>query len=96
VHPALRAFLDSPAAAAAGVPTTGQAFVPGCGLGYDVDLFAKRGLDATGLDVAPTGAKKADEWVKAQEGHKGSAQVVCGDFFKWSPEEKFDLIYDYT
>ncbi|CAK9786981.1 Thiopurine S-methyltransferase [Cutaneotrichosporon oleaginosum] len=96
VHPALAAFLESQAAVDAGIPTTGRAFVPGCGQGYDVDLFARRGLDTTGLDVAPTGAKSADAWVKAQTGQKGRAEVVCGDFFKWTPEEKFDLIYDYT
>lgn len=72
--------------------------MPGCGLGYDVDLFARRGLDSIGLDVAPTGAAAANKWLGEQEkqGRKGSVEVVCGDFFKWTPEEGFDVIYDYT
>ncbi|GMK58757.1 hypothetical protein CspeluHIS016_0601990 [Cutaneotrichosporon spelunceum] len=94
--PALVAFLTSAAASTAGVPVSGTALVPGCGLGYDVDLFARRGLDTTGLDVAPTGAKKADQWVKSQTGQKGKAQVICADFFTYEPKEKFDVIYDYT
>lgn len=29
--------------------------------GYDVDLLAKRGLDALGVDISPTGVKAAQE-----------------------------------
>lgn len=101
VHPALAAFLASPKAKEAGIPTSGRAFVPGCGLGYDVDAFARHGLDSVGLDVAPTGAAAANKWLKdggaeGEAGRSGSVEVVCDDFFKWSPGEKFDLIYDHT
>lgn len=70
--------------------------MPGCGQGYDVQLFAEHGLDTTGLDVAPTGVVAANKWLAAQSGRKGSANVVQGDFFTYEPEEGFDLIYDYT
>jgi hypothetical protein len=34
-------------------------WVPAEDQGYDVLLFAQRGLDATGLDISPTGAAAA-------------------------------------
>lgn len=66
--------------------------------GYDVDLFARRGLDSIGLDIAETGVKIANKWLASQANaqRKGSAEVVLGDFFEYRPQEKFDLIYDYT
>jgi len=33
--------------------------VPGCGRGHEVALAAELGLDATGLDIAPTGLAEA-------------------------------------
>lgn len=40
-------------------PIRGRALVPGCGHGHEVALAVKRGLDATGLDIAPTGIAAA-------------------------------------
>lgn len=37
----------------------GRALVPGCGRGHEVTLAAEHGLDATGLDIAPTGTAEA-------------------------------------
>ncbi len=37
----------------------GRALVPGCGPGHEVTLAAEHGLDATGLDIAPTGTAEA-------------------------------------
>lgn len=36
-------------------------FVPGCGRGYDVNLAARLGGVAVGLDLAPTAVKDAEE-----------------------------------
>jgi hypothetical protein len=33
---------------------TGRALVPGCGVGHDVAMLARNGLEAYGLDIAPT------------------------------------------
>ncbi len=37
----------------------GRALVPGCGRGHEVALAVEHGLDATGLDIAPTAAAEA-------------------------------------
>jgi len=37
----------------------GRALVPGCGRGHEVALAVKHGLDATGLDIAPTAVAEA-------------------------------------
>lgn len=67
---------------------TGQrVFVPGCGRGYDVVAFAQAGAAAAvGLELAPTAAQCASEYVAAElEGQEAAARaaVYCGDFFKW-------------
>lgn len=40
-------------------PVRGRALVPGCGHGHEVALAVEHGLDATGLDIAPTGVAEA-------------------------------------
>jgi SAM-dependent methyltransferase len=37
----------------------GRALVPGCGRGHEVALAVEHGLDATGLDIAPTAVAEA-------------------------------------
>src|SRR5271155_5551135 len=37
----------------------GRALVPGCGRGHEVALAVENGLDATGLDIAPTAVAEA-------------------------------------
>lgn len=64
--------------------------------GYDVDLFARHGLDTIGLDVAPTGVVAANKWLESQPPRNSRALVVQGDFFAYKPDQPFDLIYDYT
>jgi methyl halide transferase len=39
----------------------GRTLVPGCGRGHEVALAVEHGLDATGLDIAPTAVKEARE-----------------------------------
>jgi methyl halide transferase len=38
---------------------SGRTLVPGCGHGHEVALAVEHGLDATGLDIAPTGLAEA-------------------------------------
>lgn len=42
-----------------GHPVCGRALVPGCGRGHEVALAVAHGLDATGLDIAPTAVTEA-------------------------------------
>ncbi|WVQ64217.1 uncharacterized protein L199_002379 [Kwoniella botswanensis] len=95
-HLSLVSLLRSDLIDKMGIPKKGKALVPGCGTGYDVYTFASVGLDAVGLDLAPTGVGKAREWLSKQPSTSGSTQVVCADFFEYQPQEKYDLIYDYT
>ena len=42
-------------------PAQGRALVPGCGRGHEVALAVEQGLDAIGLDIAPTAIAQARE-----------------------------------
>lgn len=71
----------------------GRALVPGCGRGHEVALAVERGLDATGLDIAPTGVADA----RARYPHLAERFVV-GDLFDL-PEEMhgvFDVVLEHT
>jgi hypothetical protein len=50
--PALRQYLERHA-------VRGRALVPGCGRGHEVAMAVAHGLDATGLEIAPTGRVEA-------------------------------------
>ncbi|OWT37741.1 hypothetical protein J008_00561 [Cryptococcus neoformans] len=95
-HPAFARFLKSDIARDLGVPKSGKALVPGCGRGYDVHLLASTGLDAIGLDIAPTGVEAAKRWIGSQPSTSGKTDVLVQDFFAYDPPNKFDVIYDYT
>lgn len=89
-----------------------RAFVPGCGKGYDVLLFASFGYDAIGLE-SENAVKTARQWQKDHEQEyevrnnevgRGSVTFVTGNFFEqgWEKDipggvgDGFDAIYDYT
>jgi hypothetical protein len=80
---------------------TKKALVPGCGRGYDVQLFASRGIDTIGLDLAPSGveAAKSDFELFLSSLPAGAevanARFEVADFFLYNGG-KFDIIYDYT
>ncbi|WVR03034.1 hypothetical protein IAU60_000023 [Kwoniella sp. DSM 27419] len=95
-HPALVSLIQSDRADQLGIPKRGRALVPGCGKGYDVHLFAARGLDSVGLDLASTGVKAAQEWIASQPTTPAKAEVICQDFFAYRPEHTYDLMFDYT
>lgn len=74
-------------------PVRGQALVPGCGRGHEVALAVEQGLDATGLDIAPTGIAEA----RAKYPHLAERFVV-GSLFD-PPEEMrgaYDVVLEHT
>lgn len=88
-----------------------RALVPGCGMGYDVYLFAAYGYDAFGLEGSANAVKAAEGFgadaekrleyaAKNGEVGKGAVKFVHGDFYteEWEKEVggSFDVIYDYT
>ena len=74
-------------------PVRGRALVPGCGHGHEVALAVEHGLDAIGLDIAPTGVAEARALYP-----KLAERFVVGDLFN-PPEEmrgKFDVVLEHT
>ena len=71
----------------------GRALVPGCGRGHEVALAVEYGLDATGLDIAPTGVAEA----RAKYPHLAE-RFVMGNFFD-PPEAMrgaYDVVLEHT
>lgn len=69
-----------------------KVFVPGCGGGYDVQLFASYGFDAYGLDVSKHGIEKAKQHLRDQgkeqtyklqniQNGRGESNFILADFF---------------
>ena len=71
----------------------GRALVPGCGRGHEVALAVERGLDATGLDIAPTGVAEA----RALYPHLAE-RFVTGSLFHPPKEMRgaFDVVLEHT
>lgn len=88
--PILRELVES------GVLPSGRALVPGCGAGYDVLTLAGDGRVVVGLDVAPTAAERFDALRRERGVSSARARVLTEDFFAFEPQERFDLIWDYT
>ena len=84
--PAMRQYLERHA-------VRGRALVPGCGRGHEVALAVGHGLDATGLDIAPTGIAEA----RAKYPHLAD-RFMMGNLF--DPPEKlrgaFDVVLEHT
>ena len=71
----------------------GRALVPGCGRGHEMAPAVKLGLDATGLDIAPTGVAEA----RAKYPHLAE-RFVTGDLFD-PPEAMrgaYDVVLEHT
>ena len=74
-------------------PVRGRALVPGCGHGHEVALAVEHGLDAIGLDIAPTGVAEARALYP-----KLAERFVVGDLFN-PPAElhgAFDVVLEHT
>lgn len=73
----------------------GTAFVPGCGSGYDVVAMASSARHVVGLDISETAIAKARQMASATSSAQW-VEFVCTDFFTYTPEAAFNLIFDYT
>jgi SAM-dependent methyltransferase len=84
--PAMRQYLERN-------PLRGRALVPGCGRGHEVALAVELGLDATGLDIAPTAMAEA----RALYPHL-AGRFVTGDLFDPPAEMRgaFDVVLEHT
>ncbi len=74
-------------------PVRGRALVPGCGRGHEVALAVEHGLDATGLDIAPTAAAEALARYPHLEKH-----FVTGSLFDPPDDLRgvFDVVLEHT
>ena len=74
-------------------PMRGRALVPGCGRGHEVALAVEHGLDATGLDIAPTAVAEARALYLQLAG-----RFVSGDLFDLPHEMRgaFDVVLEHT
>ncbi|HYE32852.1 MAG TPA: methyltransferase domain-containing protein [Methylomirabilota bacterium] len=84
--PPLRAHLERK-------PLRGKALIPGCGRGHDVALAVEHGINAIGLDIAPTAVKEA----RALHPHLAERFVV-GSLFDPPAELRgaFDIVLEHT
>ncbi len=71
----------------------GRALVPGCGHGHEVALAVEYGLDAIGLDLAPTAVAEARALYP-----KLAGRFVVGDLFNPPDEMRgtFDVVLEHT
>jgi len=74
-------------------PLRGRTLVPGCGHGHEVALAVKFGLDAVGLDIAPTGIAAARALYP-----KLAERFVTGDLFDPPAAMRgaFDVVLEHT
>ena len=74
-------------------PVRGPTLVPGCGHGHEVALAVAHGLDAIGLDIAPTGIAEARGLYP-----KIAERFVVGDLFNPAAEMRgaFDVVLEHT
>jgi SAM-dependent methyltransferase len=74
-------------------PVRGRALVPGCGRGHEVALAVEHGLDATGLDIAPTAVVEA----RAQYPQLAE-RFVIGNLFDPPVEMRgaYDVVLEHT
>lgn len=77
-----------------GVPP--RALVPGCGRGYALVTLAAAGFAADGLEIAPTAAKAAREYLASEGVERARTRVIEADFFSYSPEVAYALVFDST
>lgn len=72
----------------------GRVLVPGCGCGHDVRTWAGHGFTATGLDLAPSAVRIAEE--RTPDELVGMARFAAGDFLEQKPVEPFDWLFEHT
>lgn len=84
--PALREYLEQH-------PVRGRTLVPGCGRGHEVALAMEHGLDALGLDLAPTAVTDAQTRYP-----RFADRFLIGDFLNPPAELRgaFDIVLEHT
>jgi SAM-dependent methyltransferase len=84
VPSALKSFL-----ARSSVP--GRILIPGCGSGYEVQVFDAAGYDVSAIDFSPAAVDRARRIVGVL-----AERVILGNFFTHDFGRQFDLIYERT
>lgn len=74
----------------------GRALVPGCGSGYDALALAKAGYNVTALDLVDLAVSRFRSLRDAAGLSKHQAEAHHADFFAYTAETPFSLIWDYT
>lgn len=69
--------------------TTGRVLMPGCGVGHDVAHLISLGIDAIGLDIAPTAIERAKATYPQH-----AQRFMLGDLFEL--RDSFDAIAEHT
>lgn len=70
-------------------PARGRALVPGCGAAYEAGLLDGLGWTTDALDFSPMAIATAKRTLPDFKG-----QFLCADFFDFSPDGPYDLIYE--
>jgi len=84
VPSALKSFIER-------FPVPGRILVPGCGSGYEVQVFDAAGYDVSAIDFSPAAVDRAKRIVGVL-----AERVILGDFFTHDFGRQFDLIYERT
>jgi SAM-dependent methyltransferase len=85
VPSALKSFLER-----SSVP--GRILIPGCGSGYEVQVFHAAGYDVSAIDFSPAAVDQAKRVLGVL-----AKRIILGDFFTYDfGERRFDLIYERT
>jgi cyclopropane fatty-acyl-phospholipid synthase-like methyltransferase len=71
----------------------GSVLVPGCGTGHDVRTWARQGFTATGLDLAPSAIRLAEERTRQAS---LSATFRLANFLEPAPAGAYDWIFEHT
>ncbi|KAJ3187527.1 hypothetical protein HDU85_006822 [Gaertneriomyces sp. JEL0708] len=76
----------------------GTALVPGCGSGHDVLFLSSTPgrTSVTGLDISPRAVSVAESIRDEQKIPASKVSYTAGDFFSYTPPEKYNLVYDHT
>lgn len=89
--PAIHQFVNSDQ-----MPKVENILVPGCGVGYDVIELSKNGSHVIGMDLSNYAIQLALKMKSKHAPNNSNVEFIQGDFYTYSPKQKFDMIFDYT
>lgn len=84
---ALRDFAVRHEAASGAAP---RVLIPGCGSAWDAAFLAGLGWNVCALDFSAAAVDAA----RSTLGDNWQGTLLCADFFAFSPEQRFDVIYE--